>query len=78
MSGEHPAVSEGGRPEGERRREVRLRIPAGLQQGWLAFQAGRDRRRFAPIPDKWISLDDQALIALLARADRISDGDGKK
>jgi hypothetical protein len=84
MSGEHPAVKEDGRSgqddgrtERERPREVRLLVPAELQQGWLAFQAGADRRRIAPVPNNWSTLDEESLLALLARADRVSDGDGR-
>lgn len=77
MSGEFPAVSGERAPEAERRREVRLLIPAELQQGWLAFQAGDDRRRLVPVPIDWTKMDDSALVALLERADRVSDGDGR-
>lgn len=73
MSGGHPAVTTHDGRKSERR-EVRVLVPAALQQGWLAFQAGRDRRRLAPIPDNWIALDDDALMALLDRADRLTDG----
>ena len=76
MSGEYPAAQ---REDGStrERREVKVVVPTALQQGWLAFQCGDDRRRLAPIPDRWIELDDSALIALLSRADRSSsDGDG--
>jgi hypothetical protein len=76
MSGEHPAVlDEDGRPQ--ERREVRIRLPAALQEGWLAFQAGDDRRRLAPIPEKWSTLSDEELLQFLACADRL-DGDGQK
>jgi hypothetical protein len=75
MSGEHPAVSHSdGSPASKR--EVRIRVPSALQEGWLAFQAGAERRRLAPIPVNWSSLDEQSLITLLARADRLTDGDG--
>lgn len=83
MSGEFPAVTQDGRAgtdggaEGERRREVRVLVPAELQQGWLAFQTGTDRRRLVPIPDNWSTLNEEALMALLERADRVSDGDGR-
>jgi hypothetical protein len=74
MSGEHPAVSDSGAtPE---KREVRIRVPSALQEGWLAFQSGNDRRRLAPIPHSWIRLDDAELIRLLARADRLTESDG--
>ena len=83
MSGEFPAVKEDGhpekdgRPDGERRREVRLLVPAELQQGWLAFQAGADRRRLVPVPQNWTALDEGARTALHERADRVGDGDGR-
>jgi hypothetical protein len=84
MSGEVPAVQEDGpsgtddaQAHGDRRREVRLLVPVELQQGWLAFQAGNDRRRLVPIPERWSSLDEKTLLTLLARADRVSNGDGQ-
>src|SRR5690349_11913329 len=76
MSGEHPAVlDDDGRPQ--ERREVRIRVPAALEAGWLAFQAGSDRRRLAPIPHQWIALPDEELVRLLTCAERL-DGDGRK
>ena len=76
MSGEQPAAlsSDGTKAE---RREVRIRVPLALQQGWLAFQTGNERRRLAPIPDDWSRLADAELIGLLSRAERLTDGDGK-
>ena len=70
MSGEYPALQpeDGAKKE---RREVRLLVPSALQQGWLAFQSGDERRRLAPIPENWTALDDSELIALLCRADRL-------
>ena len=73
MSGEHPAVTDGDGKKAERR-EVRIVVPAALQQGWLAFQAGEERRRLAPIPENWMALDEAALMALLDGADRLTDG----
>ena len=76
MSGEYPAVpnGDGSAPE---KREVRIRVPSGLQDGWLAFQSGTDRRRLTPIPERWVMLDDDELVRLLARADRLTETDGK-
>jgi hypothetical protein len=76
MSGEQPAVADvdGSKTE---RRDFRVVVPSALQQGWLAFQAGNERRRLAPIPDDWIKLNDAALIALLWRADRLAQADVK-
>jgi hypothetical protein len=32
-----------------------------LEDGWLCFQSGPDRRRFAPIPPQWFELPDAVL-----------------
>ena len=74
-SGEHPSVPPGDAPRG--RREVRILVPTALQQGWLAFQSGVDRRRLAPIPVNWIDLGEEELINLLGRADRLTETDAK-
>jgi hypothetical protein len=76
MTGEYPAVEPFDAITKERR-EVRLLVPSALQQGWLAFQTGDERRRLAPIPRNWTALDDDALLALLCQADRLSDGTSK-
>ena len=76
MSGEFPAVSDGGAPAPEKR-EVRIRVPTALQDGWLAFQSGNDRRRLTPIPERWVTLADEELVRLLARADRLTELDGR-
>ena len=36
-----------------------------LQQGWLCFLAGSDKRRFAPIPPNWEQLPDSVLRVML-------------
>jgi hypothetical protein len=56
----------------ERRRvhETRVVVPDALQKGWLAFQSGRERRRFAPIPRDWQDLTNDELVDLLHQADR--------
>jgi hypothetical protein len=43
-------------------------VTADLRLGWLAFQAGGERRRLVPIPDDWKSLPDEALRSLKERA----------
>ncbi|HKW46786.1 MAG TPA: hypothetical protein VJN70_05055 [Gemmatimonadaceae bacterium] len=73
MSGEHPAMQPGESTTKERR-EFRLLVPSALQQGWLAFQCGNERRRLAPIPENWNTLRDAALVELLCKAKRLSDG----
>jgi hypothetical protein len=42
---------------------------AELAQGWLCFQSETERRRIPGIPTGWESMDDRALLALLADAD---------
>ena len=72
MSGEYPAVPDGDGAAREKR-EVRIRVPSALQAGWLAFQSGKDRRRLTPIPERWVALDEEQLVQLLARADRLTE-----
>lgn len=76
MSGEHPAVSDGDGNAPEKR-EVRIRVPTALQDGWLAFQSGTDRRRLTPIPVRWVTLGEEELVRLLARAHRLTETDGQ-
>jgi hypothetical protein len=75
----HPTGMERRRNErrnGQRRlRERRNReegglvgVPKNLRRGWLAFQAGRERRRLVPIPLDWISLPEEDLRVLKERA----------
>src|SRR3954467_10658876 len=51
-------------------RETRVVVPDRLQNGWLAFQSGRDRRRLAPIPPDWEEMTAYELLELLQHADR--------
>ena len=48
--------------------EPRLRVRPPYEQGWLAFEARHERRRLAPIPDGWDSLDEAGLDRLCAQA----------
>jgi hypothetical protein len=48
----------------------RIRIAEGLSRGWLAFEAGADKRRLAPIPGGWEQLTDAELAILCAKASR--------
>jgi hypothetical protein len=62
------------RPEPDRRRttgEMRVRISIELTHGWLAFESKREKRRLAPIPEGWESLDDAGLERLCAQAQPI-------
>ena len=58
------------RVAGDRRQksEPRVAVEPEFRKGWLAFQSGTDWRRLAPIPEKWESMSDTELLALLARA----------
>jgi len=42
-----------------------------LQNGWLCFQAGFERRRFAPIPPDWSELPDGVLRVMLEIANPV-------
>ncbi len=43
-----------------------------MQQGWLTFESGDDRRRLAPIPDGWERASDEQLRAFCSRAERLT------
>jgi len=47
----------------------RATLPAPFQTGWLAFDAGRETRRLAPIPDAWERMSDDQLLALCDKAE---------
>ena len=62
------------RPSGERRQaedRTRVRIKVELSEGWLAFQSKHDRRRLAPIPAGWETMDASALEQLCGQAKSI-------
>lgn len=40
-------------------------LDSELEEGWLCFQSGAERRRFAPIPLKWHELPDAVLRVML-------------
>jgi hypothetical protein len=55
-------------PVDERPRSPMLVTPmlsAELEHGWLCFQSGSERRRFAPIPPNWPELPDGVLRVML-------------
>jgi hypothetical protein len=45
-----------------------LSLQPELEAGWLCFQAGSERRRFAPIPPGWFELPDPAVRVMLETA----------
>ena len=55
-------------PDRRQQVDLRFRMAPELRQGWLAFQSGYERRRLAPIPRSWESLDDTALAVLAGQA----------
>jgi hypothetical protein len=44
------------------------RVSPEFAEGWLAFQAGQERRRLAPVPLGWEQLDESALEQLCQAA----------
>jgi hypothetical protein len=59
------------RTSGERRKvedRSRVRVKSSLAHGWLAFESKHDRRRLAPIPTGWESLDEASLERLCEQA----------
>jgi hypothetical protein len=63
-----PTPSHGSAPDAAPRLE---QVPAELASGWLCFQTGTDRRRFAPIPRSWDELPDGVLRLMLDFSDRV-------
>lgn len=50
----------------------RGRTGAGLEYGWVCFQSPEEKRRLAPPPANWEEAADDALEALLGRAEPIT------
>jgi hypothetical protein len=55
----HPSAASGGRAP----------LREHFREGWLAFDAGDETRRIAPIPTDWRSMSDADLLALCERAE---------
>ena len=56
---------------GVERRKVAEWRPSLAQQwrgGWLAFETTGEKRRLAPIPDDWATMDDRELTTLCEKA----------
>ena len=49
----------------------RVATGAGLEHGWVCFQSEAEKRRLAPPPSDWAAAADDALEALLGRAQPI-------
>ena len=50
----------------------RVHTGQGLQNGWVCFQSPEEKRRLAPPPKDWETAADEALEALLGRAEPIT------
>jgi hypothetical protein len=48
--------------------EVRIPLSAGLGSGWLVFESDDEKRRLAPVPERWESTGDSDLAALCREA----------
>ena len=55
-------------PNAPERAGLRLVVPEQMQEGWLAFQHGNERRRIVPAPAGWEKLHDTELRRLLDTA----------
>jgi hypothetical protein len=54
----------------DRREQAEYRVVLGpdMAKGWLCFQSGAEKRRLAPFPRNWESLEDRELWTLLSAA----------
>ena len=50
----------------------RMKSGPGLERGWVCFQSEAEKRRLAPPPRDWGEAADDALEALLGRAEPIA------
>ena len=51
---------------------IKPTLDPGLEEGWLCFQTGHERRRFAPIPPGWVELPDAVLRVMLDIANPVA------
>lgn len=58
---QHPLYRDRRRSEGEAGREGEERRRGDIQQGWLCFEGGGERRRLYPIPAEWEGCSDTRL-----------------
>jgi hypothetical protein len=64
-AGQTQAMADAERREHDRRITVggRSNLVGNLNQGWLCFERGSDRRRLTPIPSDWQRCSDEELSA---------------
>jgi hypothetical protein len=63
-----PTVEVERRQQAENSGEVRLRMRPGWEHGWLSFESSAEKRRLAPLPQKWEEGTDDQLREWLAKA----------
>jgi hypothetical protein len=51
-------------------------VDADYVGGWLVFQSGEEKRRFAPLPAGWADLTDRELGLLLRHSVSVTNADG--
>jgi len=52
-------------------------LPRAYAEGWLCFEHGSEKRRFAPVPQRWMELSDRELTRLLGRATDAGQREGR-
>jgi hypothetical protein len=50
----------------------------GLEQGWLTFRAGAEKRRLSPVPEKWDDASDEQLARWWKKASIVPLGPGEE
>jgi len=55
-------------PDRRHQREVRAPVSEGFERGWLVFDNGDEKRRFAPVPAGWEQMTAHELQTLCTRA----------
>ena len=64
-------IGERRRSDRRRIRGIRIALTPRLANGWLAFESGEARRRFAPIPPDWHLLPEDELRKLWRAAEQL-------
>ena len=45
----------------------------GMAGGWLCFECAREKRRLAPVPERWAEYTDVEMAACLGRAEAVRE-----
>jgi hypothetical protein len=67
-SGEERRRSPREKVDRRQRKSVIAVIGGSLANGWLAFTTKGERRRYAPLPENWVTATDEQLLLWLAAA----------